>query len=82
MDVKFHKAYFFSAVSFMYSNLVISPVGAICHPGDRFTDRLHDVGHHCSGQGSWHCVGQGREEECVLRVCPQAVFLAPARGFG
>lgn len=47
--------------------LLISPKGALCYPGDRFTDRLHDVGHHRSGQRSWHCMGQRREEEWALR---------------
>lgn len=43
--------------------VLLFPTGALCHPGDRFTDRLHDVGHHSSGQRSWHCLGQRREEE-------------------
>lgn len=29
--------------------ILVSPTGAFCHPGHRFTDCLHDVGHHRSG---------------------------------
>lgn len=43
--------------------ILVLPAGAFCYPGDRFTDRVHDVGHHCSGERSRHCVGQRREEE-------------------
>lgn len=46
--------------------LPLSPIGALCDPGDGFTHRLHDAGHHRSGEGSWHCVGQRRKEKCVL----------------
>lgn len=43
--------------------IFVSAVGAFRYPGDRFTDSLHDVGHHRSGQRSWYCVGQRGEEE-------------------
>lgn len=82
MDMKIQQAYFVDAVSFMHLNLVISPIGAICHPGDRFTHCFYDVGHHRSGQGSRHCMGQRREEECVLSICPSAVFKVARLGLG
>lgn len=52
-----------------------SPVGTFCHPGDGFTDRLYDVGHHRSGQRVWHRVGQRREEESVLCTCSNGVSI-------
>lgn len=29
--------------------VLVSPAGAVCYPGDRFADCLHDVGHHGAG---------------------------------
>lgn len=71
MDMEFKVSIYenlISALLFMYLHLTLKnvyprPAGAVCYPGDRFTDCLHDVGHHCSGQRSWHRVGQRREEE-------------------
>ena len=48
--------------------------GALCYPSDRFTDCLHDAGHHCSGQRSRHRMGQRREEESVPCVCSYHEF--------